>query len=116
MFFFANIDSDDLKERLNYFLSGNILKRGVIKPGGSPLTYNPANEVLQDLIKDVTPATIFSYYDSTFDGTGSPLAQPVDVSKIRLVKITITVDPNGPKPPEPVTVSTEATIRSLRFK
>lgn len=113
--FFANIDSDDSKERIRYFLSGTILKKGVTKPSGSPLTYNPANEVLQDLVKDVTSAALF-YYDSTYDGTNSALAQPVDVSKIRLVKITVTVDPNGPKPPEPVSVSTQATIRNLRFK
>lgn len=114
--FFANIDSDDLKERIHYFLSGNTLKKGVLKPSGLPLTYNPANEVLQNLIGDVNPATIFSYYDSTYDGTGSSLVQPVEVAKIRLVKVTITVDSNGPKPPEPVSVSTQATIRGLRFK
>lgn len=114
--FFVNIDSDDLKERIHYFLSGSTLQKGVLKPGGLPLTYNPANEVIQDLVKDVTPAAIFSYYDSTFDGTGSPLTQPVDLAKIRLVKVTITVDSNGPKPPEPISVSTQATIRGLRFK
>src|SRR3990167_8115972 len=48
--FFANIDSDSYKEQIRYFLSGPELKRGVIKPSDSPLTYNPANEQVITLI------------------------------------------------------------------
>lgn len=114
--FFADIDGDGLKERIRYFLNGNILKKGVLKPSISPVTYDPANEVIKDLIREVNPGAIFLYYDSTYDGTNAPLTQPVDVSKIRLVRATVTIDVNGPKPPEPISVSVQAVIRDLRFQ
>jgi type II secretory pathway pseudopilin PulG len=114
--FFANIDGDNLKERLRYFRDGSIFKKGTLKPSGNPLTYNPANEVIKDLIKDITAGAIFLYYDSAYDGTTPPLTQPVDVSKIRLVKTIVTIDTNGPKPPEPVSVKVQAVVRGLRFQ
>ncbi len=40
LIFFSNIDADNLKERVRYFLQGSELKRGIIKPSGNPLTYN----------------------------------------------------------------------------
>ena len=114
--FFADMDGDGLKEQLRYFRDGSIFKKGTTIPSGNPLTYNPANETIKDLIKEVTAGAIFLYYDSAYDGATAPLTQPVDVSKIRLVKTTVTIDTNGPKPPEPVSVSVQAVIRGLRFQ
>ncbi len=92
--FFTNIDSDDYKEQVRYFLQGTELKKGVIKPSGSPLSYNPTNEVLTTLISDVrngaTP--IFDYFDSTYTGTSTPLLQPVQVTKVRLIRITVKIE------------------------
>lgn len=113
--FFADIDDDGLKERLRYFLDGSTLKKGVIKPSGSPLNYNLVNEALSSLVKDVTgPAQVFSYYNASYDGTGAALSQPVDVSAVRMVRIDIVVDPAGSKPPGPAAFSIQATIRNLR--
>ena len=62
--FYSNIDSDTYRERVRYFLSGAILKKGVIKPTGVPLSYNPVNEVITDMVRDVanTSTQLFYYY------------------------------------------------------
>jgi type II secretory pathway component PulJ len=114
--FYSNIDGDSFKERVRYFLEGTTLKKGIIKPSGSPLTYNPANEVITELIHDVANATtsIFSYYDENYDGTTQPLAEPINISAVRLVKITVVIDHNPTQPPSPITLTTQINMRNLK--
>lgn len=113
--FFTDADGDALKERVRYFLAGTILKKGILKPTGNPLTYNPLSEVTRDRIPGVTgPAQLFSYFDAAYDGTALPLAEPLDIPTIRMVRLTLDVDPNGSKPPGAVTYTTQATPRNLR--
>ncbi|MEJ0001644.1 MAG: prepilin-type N-terminal cleavage/methylation domain-containing protein [bacterium] len=112
--FYSDIDNDGLKDRVRYFLSGTSFKKGVTKPSGSPLTYNSANEKLSTLIYNVTGTSIFSYYDKNYDGTTAALPSPVDVSKIRLVKLTVTIDRDPNRSPIPMTFSTQVSIRNLK--
>jgi hypothetical protein len=114
--FYSNIDGDSFKERVRYFLDGTTLKKGVIKPSGNPLTYNPANEIVAELIHDIANATtsIFSYYDETYDGTTQPLAEPINKNLVRLVKITIMIDKNPQTPPPPLVLTTQVTMRNLK--
>jgi len=114
--FYSDIDNDQFKERVRYFLSGTTLKKGVIKPSGTPLTYNPANETISEIIHDITSGTtlIFDYYDNNYDGTTSPLTQPVDMSAIRLIKITVVIDKNPNKYPGPITLTTQVSMRNLK--
>jgi type II secretory pathway component PulJ len=114
--FYSNIDGDSFKERVRYFLEGTTLKKGVIKPSGSPLTYDPANEVITELIHDVANGTtsIFSYYDENYDGTTQPLAEPIDISAVRLVKITVVIDRDPTQPPGPMTLTTQINMRNLK--
>jgi prepilin-type N-terminal cleavage/methylation domain-containing protein len=69
--FYSNIDKDQLKERVRYFLSDNTLKKGVIKPSENPLVYNPANEVVSEVVHGIVNGAtpIFSYYDKNYDNT-----------------------------------------------
>lgn len=114
--FYSNIDEDSFKERVRYFLDGTTLKKGVIKLSGAPLTYNPANESVIELIHDVanTTTSIFSYYDTNYDGTTQPLAEPIDIATVRLVKITIVIDKDPQVPPGPLTLSTQISMRNLK--
>ena len=112
--FYSNIDSDGLKEKVRYFLNGTTLQKGVIKPTGSPLTYNPANETISTLATAVTNTSIFSYYDKNYDGTSAPLATPVNIPSIRLVKITVTLDQDQNRSPTPMTFSTQVSVRNLK--
>lgn len=114
--FYSNINSDSYKERVRYFLEGTTLKKGVINPSGSPLTYNPANETVSELVHDIANAAtpIFSYYDENYDGTTQPLAEPINASEVLLVKITIIIDKNSARPPSPITMTTQISMRNIK--
>lgn len=114
--FYSNIDSDFLKERVRYFIEGTTLKKGVTKPSGLPLTYNPVNETISELVHDIANAatSTFNYYDANYDGTTSPLAEPIDILRVRLVKITIIVDQDSTKSPGPITLTTQISMRNLK--
>lgn len=114
--FYSDIDSDTYREKVRYFLDGVNFKKGVIKPSGTPLTYNPANETIMvaahDLVAGQTP---FSYFDQHYDGTSPPLSFPVNVMDIRLVKATLVIDQKPQISPEPLTVSSQVEIRNLKY-
>ena len=57
--FFVNLDSDTKKERVQYFLEGTTLKRSVVYPAGSPLTYSTttAQESLATVLRGIAAST-----------------------------------------------------------
>lgn len=114
--FYSDIDDDGLKERIRYFLSSSILKKGIIKPSGNPLVYDPDNEetteIIHNVYNDTTP--IFDYYDANYDGTTDPLVQPVNISAIRLVKITVIVNSASLEAPIFTTFTTQVSMRNLK--
>jgi len=112
--FYSDIDSDGLKERIRYFLSGSNLKKGVTKPTGSPLYYNSANEIISTLIPNITNTTIFEYYDKNYDGTTAALTTPINIPLVRLIKITISIDKDPNRAPDTTTFSTQISIRNLK--
>lgn len=119
--FFSDIDKDGLRERVRYFVatstSSSSFKRGVIKPTGAPSVYVEANELLSTVVHDIvnpTSTPVFAFYDDTYNGTSSPLAWPVDVSTVRLVKMTIMVDTNPARSPTVMTFTSQVTIRNLK--
>ncbi len=117
--FYANIDGDSARERVQYFKIGNVLRKSVVQPTGDPLTYattsapEMVSAVLYDMIASTT-APLFRYYDKEYAGTTSPLAAPVDVSKIRIVEITLITDRTPSLPPPPVVTSSKVEIRNLK--
>lgn len=114
--FYSDIDFDTYKEKVRYFMEETNLKKGVIKPAGTPLTYNPATETLSvvahDLIAGQTP---FVYFDKNYNGIGNPLSQPVNIAQIRVIKITIIIDQRPNISPEPLTVSSQVEVRNLKY-
>lgn len=114
--FYSNLDNDSFKERVRYFLDSTTLKKGVIKPSGNPLTYNQANEVVSELVHDMANGAIpiFEYYDTNYNGTTGPLVEPISVTAVRLVKITIIIDRELSSPPGPITLTTQITMRNLK--
>lgn len=114
--FYSDIDGDGLRERIRYFLDGTEFKKGIIKPTGQPLVYDPLNEKIIKVIHDVLPSTIFYYYDSLYDGTSEspPLIQPVAPYAVRLIKIILTIDSDPNNPPPPVEITTQVSMRNLK--
>lgn len=115
--FFSNIDADQAVERIRYFLQGRELRRGVIKPSGNPLTYNPAQESIGVVIRDVSnnpSSPLFYYFSSTYAGTTSALTYPINVNQIRLVRVSVTIDKDSSRPPGPITAQSQAMLRNLK--
>lgn len=112
--FFSDIDSDGLFEQVRYFLSGTTLKKGVIKPSGNPLSYNPLDENIDDTVHYIytsNPA-IFTFYESGYSGIESPLVYPVDISKVQLIGVDLFVKDANMN--YPVSFSIKLTPRNLR--
>ena len=61
-----------------------------------------------------TTSTRFDYFDGTYMGTTSPLTQPVDNYRVRLIRLTVTVDKDTHRAPAPLTVTGQSLIRSLK--
>lgn len=114
--FFVNIDGDAYKEQVRYFLQGNELKRGMIKPSGSPLSYNPASEQISTLIVDINNGAtpIFDYFDSGYAGTSTPLIQPVQITKIRLIRATFKIEKDPNRSLGPLIVESQVFLRNLK--
>ena len=114
--FFVNIDSDLYKEQIRYFLQDKELKRGIIKPSGNPLSYNPASEQLITLVGDINngASPIFEYFDSSYAGTSTPLVQPVSITEIRLVRITLKIEKDPNKSLGPLIVTSQVFLRNLK--
>jgi prepilin-type N-terminal cleavage/methylation domain-containing protein len=112
--FYADIDNDGLKEKVRYFLSGTSLQKGVIKPTGSPLIYNSANEKITTLIDKLANSLLFEYYDRNYDGTTAAMSYPLNIPSIRLIKVTIVLDMDPNRSPVPMTFSTQVSIRNLK--
>ncbi|HLP86462.1 MAG TPA: prepilin-type N-terminal cleavage/methylation domain-containing protein [Candidatus Paceibacterota bacterium] len=114
--FYTDTNGDGLKERIRYFLDNGILKRGIIIPSTSPINYLPSSEVVTDVISNLknNGVPVFTYYDSSYNGNSLPLTEPVSIEDIRLVKITLIIDSDPNRPPLPITVTTQVSIRNLK--
>ena len=115
--FYSDIDDDGLKERVRYFLDGVDLKKGIVKPSGNPLMYDPASEtVVAVLVHNVRndAQNIFDYYDTNYDGTTDPLPEPIDIISARLVKITIIIDADPNRAPSAKTFTSQVSMRNLK--
>ncbi len=114
--FYTDTNGDGLKEKIRYFLSGTILKKGVITPTGTPLVYVAANEVVTNLVGNVQNGTtpVFAYYDVNYTGESNPMDQPVDISLVRMIKITLLVDIGSSSTPQLVAVTTQVSLRNLK--
>ncbi len=114
--FFANVDSDDLVERVRFFVDNGTLKRGLIKPSGNPLSYSSGSETFTTLVTGITngASSVFEYYDQFYSGTTTPLSEPVQVTDIRLVRIYLVIDEDPNMEPGAITVESQVTLRNLK--
>ncbi len=113
--FYTNLDSDTLKERVRYFFSGRILKKGVIKPAGNPLTYSANNEVITEVAHDVVTSTSkFLYYGSDYAGSQAELGSPINITSIRMVGIMITLEEDPNASPVPFSIESKVSLRNLK--
>lgn len=115
--FYSDTDNDGNKDRIRYFLDNGKLKKGRIIPSGSPSVYNEGNETISTLISDVVSSStlpLFQYFPSSYTGSSGPLSYPINISSIRLVKITVIIERDPNRSPIPMTVTSQVSIRNLK--
>lgn len=114
--FYSDVDQDGVFERVRYHVATSTFERGVIEPSGEPLAYPTSSEVVSLVIPNVRMGTssVFEYFGATYNGAGTPLAQPVALSDVRVVRITLTADVATSTAPKPITYTNTVTIRNLR--
>ena len=112
--FFSDTVGDGLRRQIRYFLAGTTLKRGVVTPTGTPLAYT-GSEVVTELVHNVANGTstpVFDYFDSSDSGTSTPLAMPVSVAAIRLVRVTVLT--SRARSLSPLSFTTSVMLRNLK--
>lgn len=116
LIFYANIDGDPGIERVRFFLNGANLQRGYIEPVGTPATYPSGTEVVSTVAPNVRngASPVFEYFDKNYLGSGPPLSQPVTLTDIRLVRVTLSVDNDLNQPPQASTLTTDVQLRNLK--
>lgn len=115
--FYSNIDSDALIERVRYYLSNGKIYKGIIEPTGAPLTYNSGSETVTTVQSNVvnTSAPLFTYYNDTYNGSGTALTSPVNVTHVRYVQINMQIaNRAGVSTTNYFTVSAGGTMRNLK--
>lgn len=112
---YGDSDGDADRERIRYFISGATLVRGITNPSGTPASYSDSNENKKTMVHYLAvSSTRFEYFDGAYMGTSSPLAQPVDNYRVRLIRLTVTVDKDSSRSPLPLTMTGQSLIRSLK--
>ena len=113
--FFSDIDNDGDREKINYRLAGTEIIKEIYEPSGYPITY-PSEGTEEVVAQNVQNASVdlFSYFDENFTGSESPLASPIDLTQVRVVRITVVVDSNPGKQPGSYTLSTDVQLRNLK--
>jgi len=116
--FFSDIDRDGLFERVRYFLGTSTIRKGVIKPSGSPLVYATSSEIITTAASNIrsypASSSLFQYYDANYTGTQPSMVFPINTSAIRLVQVSIYADINASSTPRAEFFTQVVGIRSLR--
>lgn len=116
---YIDIDGDGMTERVHYYLSNGSIYRGVTKPNATlPVTY-PAGDQTTSLLAQYisnTPADpVFYYYNEDYpsDIISNPLAAPISVQDVRLIKVHLLVNIDPVHAPNNINVESFAELRNL---
>ncbi|HDS11676.1 MAG TPA: hypothetical protein ENN77_02105 [Candidatus Wirthbacteria bacterium] len=115
--FYSDLDLDGQIEKVRYFIQDYELKRGVIKPSGTPATYDPNTEVVSTWITDVlndSAHPLFEYYGGNYAGSGVSLSQPVSCAEVRAVGIWFQIDTVIERQPGPFNLHSMVQLRNLK--
>ena len=115
--FYANIDSDSLREKVHFWLDGETIKRGITKPSSDPVSYDIEEQITEIAhyvvnIKEASP--LFLYYDEDFTGSESSLESPINIPEIKSIKIQLEIEKDEEKTPIPLHLESLVQIRNLK--
>jgi len=120
---YVDIDDDGATERVHYFLdlANDQLKMGVANPlGTTPVTYPAGDDtvsVLANYIVNENTDPVFYYYNENYPGdvVNNPLATPVDVASVRLIRVHLLINIDPVRAPDNVNIESFADLRNLEI-
>jgi prepilin-type N-terminal cleavage/methylation domain-containing protein len=117
LIFYANIDSDDKREKVKYELQGGSMYRWTKKStGDAPATYAAFTDDDKTTVftQIVNTPSFFQYYDDSYNGVTPELTEPISISDVRLIKISAFIDYDPSRTPEPLELVTNISLRNLK--
>ena len=118
--FYGDIDKDNCVEKVRYFLEDEKMKKGVIKPSGSPAVYISEEEIkiISSYVRN-TSTPLFYFYDSTFSGKDSDLSLTTPVpgdslDEITMVGIEMIIDVNPLRAPKILEIKSKIQLRNTK--
>ncbi len=120
--FYAYIAGDvrPAPSKIRYFYDDGDLTRGIINPeGAGPVyAYPSESETFKTLSTGVLNQNLFSYYsDADYnynDDSATKLAFPIDLTLIKMVRLSLEIDYNVSKPPVAANESSLVNLRNLK--
>lgn len=115
--FFSDTKNSGVTQEVKYALVGTTLYKVVTTATGTPFTYSAVNRSTTTLLTAVqngTTTPVFQYFDTNYNGTSSPLSQPVTTATVRLIKIGLVLNLNGGHTLTPVTYTVQVSPRNLK--
>jgi Tfp pilus assembly protein PilV len=116
---YIDIDGDGVTERVHYYLSNGSVFRGVTKPNATvPITYPSGDQttlLLAQYISNTSSDPVFFYYNKNYpsDTINNPLATPIAVENVRLIKVHLLVNIDPVHAPDNINVESFAELRNL---
>jgi prepilin-type N-terminal cleavage/methylation domain-containing protein len=78
--------------RIRYYVASSTLYKGVTTQSGTPPSYVIANEQITKLLPLASSTTkLFTYYDESYTGSSTPLVQPVSVTNVTYVQMSLSM-------------------------
>ena len=117
IFFSKYRQSSNQVARLRYFIATSTLYKGIVAPSGSPQIYNLGTEKVLTVQKNISTSSspLFYYYDGNYNGSTTPLTQPINVNQVKYVRINLNIfKQDQAKATSTFTVSAGAAIRNLK--
>lgn len=112
--FYSDVDRDYSVERIRYWLSGTVLRKGVLNATGTPPAYNPADEAVSVISEYVRNASqglpVFRYYNAS----STEIAAGTATTSIAYVQVQLVVNVDPNRLPGEFTIRSNAAFRNLK--
>lgn len=113
--FFADVDADEVTERVRLELNGTQLLKGILEPTGDPLEYDENNESEVVLMANVRNGSdqIFTYYSGDYPSDTTPLTS-TNMSEVKYIQMRLIIDADPAVDPPAVDVQSQVQLRNLK--
>lgn len=102
--------------RIRYFVASSTLYKGIVVQSGTPPSYATSSEQISRVLPLASSTSLwFSYYDGTFTGSSTPLAQPVSITNVTNVQMSlIMLRQDTRNSTSTFTITSGSTVRNLK--